>query len=95
MFQVPEQCVQALRLHVRARCTRSSLEHHRGTEAAGNTCRVRRRRAWIKVLQCDAVAVGDEDDDEDGDEDDEDGDRPQRWTNIFTNMDKHEHMRQT
>jgi hypothetical protein len=35
-------------------------------------CRVRRRHASIKVLQCDAVAVGDEDDEWDGDEDDGD-----------------------
>ena len=35
---------------------------------------MRRRRASIKVLQCHAVALDDEDDDEDGDDDDDDDD---------------------
>ena len=35
---------------------------------------MRRRRASIKVLQCHAVALYDEDDDEDGDDDDDDDD---------------------
>ena len=35
---------------------------------------MRRRRASIKVLQCHAVALDDEDDDEDGDDDYDDDD---------------------
>jgi hypothetical protein len=44
------------------------------TGSAGHTCRVRRRRASIIVLQCDAVAVDYEDDNEDGDDDDDNDD---------------------
>ena len=57
---------------VRARCTRSCLEHHRGCWQ--HVPREKEDTQVIKVLQCHAVAFDDEDDDEDGDDDDDDDD---------------------
>ena len=51
----------------------------RTMEAAGNACRVRRRRGRFKVLmQCHAAALDDEGDDENGDESD-DSDCASQW----------------